>query len=39
MILIYSLEKIKQWLDVLLIDNKSIKDKDYISVTYILGIL
>lgn len=39
MILIYSLEKIKQWIDVLLIDNKSIKGKDYISVAYILEIL
>lgn len=39
MILIYSLEKIKQWLDVLLIDNKSIKGKDYFSVAYILEIL
>jgi len=39
MILIYSLEKIKQWIDVLLIDNKSINGKDYISVAYILQIL
>lgn len=39
MILIYSLEKIKQWLDVLLIVNKSIKGEDYFSVTYILEIL
>ena len=39
MILIYSLEKIKQWIDVLLIDNKSIKGKDYISVAYILETL
>ena len=39
MILIYSLEKIKQWIDVLLIDNKGIKGKDYISVAYILEIL
>ena len=39
MILIYSLEKIKQWIDVLLIDNKSIKGKVYISVAYILETL
>lgn len=39
MVLICSLVKIKQWLDVLPFDNKSIKDKDYISVAYILDIL